>query len=270
MKKFFMMFRNPVVSVAAAAVSIGLLAFAGIGGVRAALTTSQQYTSQISMQYIGVSLLENGKTVASRNYNSQTNDGSWTGTAKGTLLADLLKTDEKQTEDGPIIFEKKYPEVLTVQNSGRVNSYVRISIYRYWLDEKGEKSAAARKLDPSLIKLYLGDQDLHDAAVTNYGAWIKDPSATTDERVVLYYNGLLNAGSVTAAPAMDSIAIDNEIATKVSARQEGTTIITTYDYEGKQFCLEVTADAIQEHNAADAMKSAWGIDPAQIGLSVGK
>ena len=54
----------------------------------------------------------------------------------------------------------------------------------------------------------------------------------------------------------------------VSAKQTGTTITTTYDYEGKQFCLEVTADAIQEHNAADAMKSAWGIDPAQIGLRV--
>ena len=42
------------------------------------LKLNTQASDEISMQYIGVSLLENGKTVASRNYNSQTNDGSWT------------------------------------------------------------------------------------------------------------------------------------------------------------------------------------------------
>ena len=256
----------------AAIAAIGLLAFAGIGGVRAALRASEEYRSQISMEHIGITLLENNNPVASRNYNAQTKDGSWTGSASGTLLANMLKTKPEDTQEQKLIFEKRYPEALAVQNSGAVNEYVRISIYRYWLDENGDKEKAT-KLDPGLIHLYLGEGDtevdLDDASVTNYNGWIKDTRAatTTRERTVLYYDGLVVAGDTTA-PVVDHIAIDNSIATIVSAKQTGSTITTTYDYEGKQFCLEVTADAVQEHNAADAMKSSWGIDPAQLGLSV--
>lgn len=271
MKKFFMMFRNPVISIVAAIAAIGLLAFAGIGGVRAALRASEEYTSQISMEHIGITLLENGSPVAARNYNSQTKDGSWTGSASGTLLANMLREKPEDTQEQKLIFEKRYPEALAVQNSGAVNSYIRISIYRYWLDENGSKQNAL-KLDPGLIHLYLGEGDKEvdlDSAETNFNGWIKDTRAgtITRERTVLYYSSLVNAGDVTS-PVVDHIAIDNSIATKVSAKQTGTTVTTTYDYEGKQFCLEVTADAIQEHNASDAMKSAWGIDPAQLGLHV--
>ena len=37
-------------------------------------------------------------------------------------------------------------------------------------------------------------------------------------------------------------------------------ITTTYDYDGARFTLEVQVDAVQTHNAADAIKSAWGVD----------
>ena len=37
-----------------------------------------------------------------------------------------------------------------------------------------------------------------------------------------------------------------------------TTITTTYDYDGLQFCVEASVDALQEHNAEDAILSAWG------------
>ena len=39
-----------------------------------------------------------------------------------------------------------------------------------------------------------------------------------------------------------------------------TTITTTYEYDGALFVLEVTVDAVQTHNAKDAIKSAWGVD----------
>ena len=39
-----------------------------------------------------------------------------------------------------------------------------------------------------------------------------------------------------------------------------TTITTTYEYDGAQFVLEATVDAVQTHNAKDAIKSAWGVD----------
>lgn len=38
------------------------------------------------------------------------------------------------------------------------------------------------------------------------------------------------------------------------------TITTTYEYDGAQFVLEATVDAVQTHNAKDAIKSAWGVD----------
>ena len=37
-----------------------------------------------------------------------------------------------------------------------------------------------------------------------------------------------------------------------------TTITTAYDYDGLQFCVEASVDAVQEHNAEDAILSAWG------------
>ena len=35
---------------------------------------------------------------------------------------------------------------------------------------------------------------------------------------------------------------------------------TTYAYDGYNFQLEAEADAVQTHNAQDAIKSAWGVD----------
>lgn len=34
--------------------------------------------------------------------------------------------------------------------------------------------------------------------------------------------------------------------------------MTTYDYDGISFQIEVEVDAVQEHNAEDAIWSAWG------------
>ena len=52
------------------------------------------------------------------------------------------------------------------------------------------------------------------------------------------------------------------IATKVhqTVEKEGeyTTITTSYDYDGVQFKIEAKVDAVQEHNAEDAILSAWG------------
>ena len=262
------------------AAAIGMLAFAGIGLARAVLIVSQDYTARISMEEIGITLKENDKAVANRDYHfdDSTKTGSW-----------LVSSDELLSEvpDSPV-FMKKYPEVLTVMNSKenhsknheRIDEYVRITIYRYWLDKNGKKST---ELSPNLIHLYLGDLDLDDPDISGYGTWIKDMDHTAStalrsetekaalgpgERLVLYYNAKLPAGATTT-PVTDSIAIDNSIATKVSAvpSADGRTITTTYDYDGAQFCLEVTADAVQDHNPVDAIRSAWGIDPAQIGLT---
>ena len=43
--------------------------------------------------------------------------------------------------------------------------------------------------------------------------------------------------------------------------EDGTTTISnTYKYNGIEFGLKVEADAVQTHNAKDAIRSAWGIE----------
>ena len=150
---------------------------------------------------------------------------------------------------------KAYKENLSVTNSGNINQYVRVTIYKYWLDQDGNKMT---DLSPDLIDLHL----------VNLGTdWIVDEEAATPERTVLYYNKLLYAEGegISETPLFaDTLTIDGKIADKVTQKRETdgvyTTITTSYDYDGVQFRIEARVDAVQEHNAADAAKSAWGKD----------
>ena len=250
-------FRTPLITGLAFAVAAGLLVFSGIGIARAVpRITTEDYRSELGLKYIGITLRENGNDVAARDYDYEKNDGSWTGTVSGTLLADML-----EETDGKLVLNNDYEEKLSVKNSGNINEYVRVSIYRYWLGKDGKTKQP--DLTPDLIHLSLDGADLDDPDTTQYGSWIKDAESTTPERVVLYYDGLLNSGDETGLFA-DTIRIDNKLATAVRQEQEGNTIYTIYEYDGVSFCLKVTADAVQEHNAKDAMISAWGKAPAGI------
>ena len=121
------------------------------------------------------------------------------------------------------------------------------------------------KLTPDMISLSLEGTSLDEA--DSFGGWVKDPSSTTDERIILYYTSLLAPKTATGLFA-DEITISNEVAKKVHQEKEGNVITTIYDYDGVQFCLEVTADAVQENNAEDAIKSAWGCDVTVSGTSL--
>ena len=118
------------------AAAVLLLLGSTVGSTRAALTYySDNYVAKITVSQIGVSLLENGEVVSSRDYNDNawkvtTNKGD--GSASGSLLANLLKPEEK------LALNKKYDEKLTVKNSGSIDEYVRVRIYRYWMKD-GQK-----------------------------------------------------------------------------------------------------------------------------------
>ena len=61
--------------------------------------------------------------------------------------------------------------------------------------------------------------------------------------------------------------MNNNLSTKVyetvTTDENGYTTITyEYAYDGYSFSLEAEVDAVQTHNAADAIKSAWGVDVA--------
>lgn len=226
MKKLKKMIASPVTTIAAFAVAAGLLLFSSIGGARAALTYfSDDYAANIQLHEIGVTLVENGAAV------------------EGELLKGLLAEGEE------LKLGTAYQEQLNVYNSGVINEYVRVSIHKYWVDSEGEK---IRTLSPELIGLNL----------VNLGTdWLIDQEASTRERTVLYYNKLLASQSETPLFA-DKLTIDGSIADRVGETREAsggyTTITVTYEYDGARFCIEAKVDGVQEHNAQDAIWSAWG------------
>ena len=240
MKRIKKFIKSPTATMLAFILAVGLLLFSGIGGARAALTYfSETYVSRVQMSNIGVTLLENGKEISKRDYN-KTSDGTW-NESTGVLLGNMLEKDEK------FKIGKKYKEELNVRNSGTIDQYVRVSIYKYWVSKDDKQQT----LSPELIDLHL----------VNVGSdWLLDESASTKERTVLYYSKLLGEGETTSLFA-DTIKVDEMIATKVTqypVEGKKSTIRTVYDYDGMQFCVEAKVDAVQDHNAEDAAWSAWG------------
>lgn len=230
------------------ALAVLLLLGSTVGSTRAALTYySDNYVAEITVSQIGVSLLENGEVVSSRDYNKNewkvsTNKGdSSTG---GALLLNMLGQDEK------LALNKKYDEKLTVKNSGSIDEYVRVRIYRYWMKD-GKKVTT---LSPDFIDLNLVNTD----------RWIKNPN-NTPECVELFYKGVLPTGAETQ-PFADTVRIDGRLALEAAVETKGNIITTTYKYDGVEFHVDVEVDAVQTHNAQDAMRSAWGIDASSLGI----
>ena len=235
-KKFPFRVTTAVLLSASAVLLIG----STVGSTRAALTYySENYGAEVTVSNIGVSLLENGETVSRRDYDS---NGEWNETS-GALLADL--------QEETIVPGKKYDEALAVSNSGSIDSYVRVILNKSWTDSEGSTDP---NLSPELIDLNL---------LTDNG-WIIDEDASTAERTILYYTNILPAGETTPALS-DTVRIDPAVADKVTEEvttdENGYKTITfTYAYDGYTFELEAEVNAVQTHNAQDAIKSAWGVD----------
>ena len=260
MKRFNRFVKSPKTTVVAFGMAVALLLFSSIGGTRAALTYfSETYASRVQMSNIGVTLQEKGqhdedfKAVSKRDYNDASN-GTWSENT-GALLEGMLAKGED------LKLGKKYKEELRVQNTGDINQYVRVSIYKYWVDgkvEKGQEPVEFPNLDPSLIELNLVNIAGQEGGS---GRWLLDEEASTKERTVLYYSEVLEAEEPTD-PFTDTVKINDNIASKVTqtvTKKDGyTTIKTTYDYDGVGFCVEAKVDAVQDHNAEDAIWSAWG------------
>ena len=235
--------KKPALVLTAAAL---LLVGSTVGSTRAALTYySENYSAQMNMQSIGVSLLENDKVVSSRDYVS---NNEWKGTSDGTLLTNLLGKDETFTPG------KKYNEAISVKNSGTIDTFVRVIITKSWQDEEGKKNT---ELSPELIELNF---------LTDNGWQVAD-AQSTKERTVLYYTKAVAAGDTTPALS-DTLRINPSIASDVTKpvpesekeSEKGKTITYTYKYNGYTFHIDAEVDAVQTHNAKDAIKSAWGVD----------
>lgn len=270
MSKIKKLAASPAVTVGALALAVILLAFSAIGGTRAALTYySENYVSTVQMHELGVSLVENGKVVASGNAATSANARADAGVeiapllAKGNLI--LKGAEEPEADTEPFKPGAVYREELAVRNAtdseasaangaSNITQYVRVTIQRYWLKPDGKDAngktlwTKSSELDPALIDLHL---------VTGNG-WVEDPQASTAERTVLYYTRPLEPGSTTPIFA-DTLCVDKSVLVTVRQDQaEGGTVTNTYVYNNASFQLEVKVDAVQNHNVADAILSAWG------------
>ncbi len=223
-----------------------LLAMSAVGSTSAALTYySENYTAQMEIYDIGVTLVETSaqgtKDISSRDYTGSNDE--WKQT-EGALLQDML-----EESDGKLVLGKNYTEELSVKNSGNIDEYVRVRIYKNWTKEDGTKETT---LAPDLIVLNMTEN-----------GWLADEAATTEERMVFYWPEILKEGETTPA-IFDTLKIDTSVASKVTKNTvtEGnrTTVTTTFNYDNVRFNLEAEVDAVQTHNAKDAIKSAWGID----------
>lgn len=245
MKKITEFLSRPVVIGLLLVMAIGLLLGTGISGTQAALTYfSPRHQTRLQLSKIGVSLIENDEVVSYRDYDQ---NGNWDQTNnsdnnEGILLKNLLSSNEQ------FVIGKRYPEVLSVRNSGEINEFVRVAVTRYWTDENGKKITT---VSPDLI----------DINFINQNVWLHDQKSSTSEREVFYYGNLLEAGQETV-PLTDSFKVDAKLQEHKSVKEEvidgqkKTTI--TYTYDKLRFCLEASVDAVQEHNAQDAIESSWG------------
>ncbi len=238
---------GPTILLIAAAV---LLLASAAGSTQAALTYySETYTAGTFLSHIGVTLIENERDISWRDYIAEAEWHEYTG----KLLEYMLEEED----DHKLVLGKTYDEVLTVRNTGAIDTYVRVTLTKSWKDENGVKNTS---LSPALIDLNI---------VAGENGWIIDESATTAERVVLYYTKLLPVGETTPS-FTDTLRIDPSIGTKVTETVETETengkvyktITYEYEYDGYTFEIQADVDAVQTHNLVDAIKSAWGVDVA--------
>ena len=278
MTTFRKILRSPVTSIALFAVAAVMLLTSVIGGARAALTIeSDFYTAQVEMYEIGVTLNENGQPVSSRDFDVENNasdtEAYWKKT-QGALcekLYDPAERDLAEADRTPVTTENfklgtKYDEAISVTNSGLIDEYVRVSVHKYWAREEDGELVKHPELDPKFIELNF---------VTGQG-WTIDEAASTDEMTVLYYNSIFPSGQ-TSSPLTDTLMINEKVMT-VDKRVEPTTWTEdgvtytnykiTYTYDGAVFVIDEEVDAVQTHNAEDAIRSAWGRDVTISGNSL--
>ena len=143
-----------------------------------------------------------------------------------------------------------YQTGISVKNNGSAPAYVRLVVRKYWLDAAGKKD---RQLDPKLIQLGLDDT-----------VWKENKKEATAETSVFYYTKQLAAD---ADIPINSVRVEGSVLTDkkniiVSKDPESSKTIYTYiyKYDGYSFNIEAEVQAVQTHNANDAIKSIWGVD----------
>ena len=268
------------------AVTALLFCGGGFAGTKAALTYfSNDYTAGFELDHLQVHLIENGVDVCHDNnksiYTVHRTDGKVAQEKdpkyKGNLV-EYLGYENKDAHYGDTAAYKlgtpgkvdpgrTYTEKLCARNGNNVDEYVRIIVRKYWVDKNRNKST---KMDPALIKL------TYNGKAYNTGKWAVNPKEHTTESDTYYLKNKLGAKK-TSALLFNELTIDGSVAdlgnrktttkkeTRGTDNHEVTVITYSYDYDDFTFYIEADVQAIQTHNASDALKSLWGVRNVSAG-----
>ena len=217
-------FRSPAMTAVLFIVAAALLLGGTIGAVQAApRIQSNDYKAEVQLTNIKTALTENQGNGFVKVYGND------------SIAQHLVSKGES------IVLGKAYDEQLAVRNVGTIPQYVRVTVKKYWTAGTGEPHRV--DLDPDLIKLNY----------VNEGKWIEDKGAKTKEQRVFYYSDILQPGQ-DSVPLTDKLTIDSKVTTEATGKNEDG----KFDYKDVQFRIQARVDAVQTHNANDAMTSAWG------------
>lgn len=241
-----------------------LFAGGGVAGTKAALNIrSELYRAHFYLNHLQVHLLENGEDVCGGH-----NDLDGSSKVTGNLATSLGY--QSISEPGAVDPGKLYEERIAAQNGNNVDEFVRLTIRKYWVqtgkakdgtyfiktDKKGNP-VKAENMDPKWIHLtYNGSE------AGNTEAWTENKSEATDESRTFYLKKDLDPNK-PSADLFNKIMIDPKVAEigRVDEKTDGNKTIYTYiyKYDGCAFFIEADVQAIQTHNATQAIRSQWGV-----------
>lgn len=223
-------------TIALMAVALSLFAASvAMGAVTIPSVQSKQIETNFGMADTAVAIIENDTEL-------ETNEGG---------VATLSLKNFDKDSDGNIIVKpgKSYSEKLIAANKSDHDQYVRMIIKKYWSGESGKDS----KLTPDMIEIRTGSD------------WQKCEKESTEEMEILYYKNKLNARGLSGS-AIESIRINEGVLDVVAIetdteQREGKTIHTyKYAFDGCSMVIEAELQAVQTHNAEEAIVSVWGND----------
>ncbi len=212
-----------------------LLASGGVFTTRAALNIfGENYDANLTLGNIGVQMLENG---------SEVGDGD-------ALFQNVGDTDKQ----GNRFFApgKKYSNTISVRNTGNEPEYVRVIVRKYWT--KGDVKQTA--LSPALIELSVDSTMWKEVQGTDDGLSV--------ETTIYYYTKQLASGDEVTLG--DAIRINESVLTqgrRVDLPTSSANVINyVYEFDGLMFNVDAEVQAVQTHDAVNAIKSVWGVDAA--------
>ena len=247
-----------------------LIARSGIMGTKASLALfSEDYGAEFYMNHLQVHLLENGEDVC-KEHNTLDGDTKVTGELATSL-------GYSNGPDGEILGKvepgKVYREEIAARNGQDIPQYVRVTVRKYWVETDGEGNVLkddegnpkkTTALSPDQIRLTYGKDNSGAKARDEYNseAWTISSEESTTESTTYYLKQALDGGEDSAL-LFDRVMIDGNLVKKGKTTKsddgEYTVYTYEYDYDGYAFFIEADMQAIQTHNAQDAIYSQWGV-----------